>query len=436
MTSPFNGMPNVLTTSHIIDQDVSVSESDHSYGDSESNSLSLNTYLTLKCIMEDCSSKAVGKSKKCIKHGGGLRCIALNCEKSAQGSTKKCVLHGGGLRCLFEDCISSAQGSSKHKQFCVVHGGGNRCTVHECKSSAIGNTNLCKRHGGGIRCTFSGCINSSQGKSDKCKRHGGGNRCIVEDCFLSAQGKTQKCISHGGGARCIVENCTSSAIAKTEKCIAHGGGNRCIIENCTSSAIGKTEKCKRHGGGFRCKIKDCLHLTTKKEVLCLKHRHHTDNLDISQFSDKIVINTNLTSDETPNSFNKLFLDSLSEDWRKESDDSIGKDFLASLGKIELTENFSLNINHSKDDTETWSLQIKNVTKKESTVKEKLEIFIKCIEYSLIKNMFKEKNPKSQFKAPTQAAAAAAEETMNISPKEMFKTSPSKSSIELYQGLKL
>jgi hypothetical protein len=110
---------------------------------------------------------------------------------------------------------------------CVAHGGGARCIEPECKASAIGKTNKCVAHGGGTRCIEPGCQSSAVGKTDKCVAHGGGTRCIEPDCKASAIGKTNKCRKHGGGARCIEPDCKASAQGKTNKCIAHGGGARC-----------------------------------------------------------------------------------------------------------------------------------------------------------------------------------------------------------------
>ena len=152
-------------------------------------------------------------------------------------------------RCIEPGCQSSAIGKTDK---CVAHGGGARCIEPGCQSSAIGKTDKCIAHGGGARCIEPGCQSSVQGKTDKCKRHGGGARCIEPGCQSSAQGKTDKCIAHGGGARCIEPGCQASARGKTDKCIAHGGGARCIELGCQSSAIGNTERCCTHGGGKRC----------------------------------------------------------------------------------------------------------------------------------------------------------------------------------------
>jgi hypothetical protein len=110
---------------------------------------------------------------------------------------------------------------------CVGHGGGKRCTEEGCTKSAVGRTDKCIEHGGGKRCTEEGCTKSARGGSDKCIEHGGGKLCIVEGCTKSARGRTDKCVEHGGGKRCTEEGCTKSARERSDKCIEHGGGKRC-----------------------------------------------------------------------------------------------------------------------------------------------------------------------------------------------------------------
>ena len=201
------------------------------------------------CNEPDCKSIAIGKTDKCIKHGGGKRCNEPNCHSSSRGNSGKCITHGGGKRCNEPDCHSSARGNSDK---CVLHGGGKICNEPNCKSSARGKSGKCKAHGGGKRCNEPNCKSSAQGKTDKCKLHGGGKRCNEPDCDSSAVGKTDKCIAHGGGKRCNEPDCKSSAIGKTDKCVLHGGGKRCNEPDCKSSARDKTDKCIAHGGGPRC----------------------------------------------------------------------------------------------------------------------------------------------------------------------------------------
>ena len=181
-------------------------------------------YNRRRCIEPDCSSGAIDKTDKCIKHGGGKRCIEPDCGASAQGKTDRCKKHGGGKRCIEPDC----------------------------GASALGTTDKCAKHGGGKRCNEPDCGASAQGTTDKCAKHGGGKRCIEPDCGASAQGKTDKCIKHGGGKRCIEPDCGASARGTTDKCVLHGGGKRCIEPDCGASAIGKTDRCAKHGGGKRC----------------------------------------------------------------------------------------------------------------------------------------------------------------------------------------
>ena len=174
-----------------------------------------------------------------IKPRKRKRCSQPDCDKSAIGKTDKCITHGGGRRCSQPDCKSSAEGKTDK---CVTHGGGKRCSQPGCKSSAKGKTDKCITHGGGPRCKEPNCDKSARGKTDKCVTHGGGTRCSQPDCKSGAEGKTDKCVTHGGGKRCSQPGCDKSAQGKTDKCITHGGGNRCphcidwIDSRCGSSA--------------------------------------------------------------------------------------------------------------------------------------------------------------------------------------------------------
>jgi hypothetical protein len=152
-------------------------------------------------------------------------------------------------QCIEQGCQSGAIGKTNK---CVAHGGGKRCIEQECQSGAVGKSDKCITHGGGKRCIEPGCKSCAIGKTDKCILHGGGKRCIEQGCQASARNKTDKCVAHGGGKRCIEQGCQASAIGKTDKCVAHGGGKRCIESECQASAIGKTDKCIAHGGGKRC----------------------------------------------------------------------------------------------------------------------------------------------------------------------------------------
>jgi hypothetical protein len=127
-------------------------------------------------------------------------------------------------RCIEKDCVKGAVGKTDK---CIAHGGGKRCDEPDCKASAQGKTDKCKAHGGGKRCDEPDCKASAQGKTDKCVAHGGGKRCDEKDCKASAVGKTDKCVAHGGGKRCDEKDCKASAVGKTDKCVAHGGGKRC-----------------------------------------------------------------------------------------------------------------------------------------------------------------------------------------------------------------
>ena len=131
-----------------------------------------------RCDIQGCQKRTLGKTDKCIEHGGGKRCVIKDCPRGALGKTDKCMEHGGGKRCVIKDCPRGAQGK----------------------------TDKCRQHGGGKRCVIKDCPRGAEGKTDKCMQHGGGKRCVIKDCPRGAQGKTDKCIEHGGGLRC--PNCT------------------------------------------------------------------------------------------------------------------------------------------------------------------------------------------------------------------------------------
>jgi hypothetical protein len=163
--------------------------------------------------------------------------------------------------CLEPDCKSGAIGKSDK---CVAHGGGNRCLEPDCKSGAIGKTDKCVKHGGGNRCNEPGCNNSTQGRDYKCITHGGGRRCVVPDCNTGAEGKTDKCTAHGGGNRCNEPNCKASAIGKTDKCKAHGGGPRC--PNCIDWIDSRSGSVKYDGYCATC-FKRCFPADARSQVI-------------------------------------------------------------------------------------------------------------------------------------------------------------------------
>jgi len=201
------------------------------------------------CNEEGCTTFAIGKIKKCKKHGGGKRCSYEGCIKSATSGSNNCIEHGGGKRCTTEGCGKSAQGRTEK---CIEHGGGNRCCIEGCNRSAIGKTTKCFRHGGGKQCAIDGCSKSAKGTTNKCKSHGGGKRCSIQNCTLSAVEKSETCRKHGGGRRCSIKDCKKSAQGKTDKCKRHGGGKRCSIKDCTKSSRDDSNLCVEHGGGKRC----------------------------------------------------------------------------------------------------------------------------------------------------------------------------------------
>lgn len=56
------------------------------------------------CSEQGCPKSAVGKTDKCVAHGGGKRCVEPGCTKGAEGKTDKCKAHGVGKRCIEHGC--------------------------------------------------------------------------------------------------------------------------------------------------------------------------------------------------------------------------------------------------------------------------------------------------------------------------------------------
>ena len=79
-----------------------------------------------RCVQPACTKYAVGRTDRCVEHGGGRRCAEPACGKSAVGRTDRCVEHGGGRRCAEPACSKSAVGRTDK---CVEHGGGQRCPL-------------------------------------------------------------------------------------------------------------------------------------------------------------------------------------------------------------------------------------------------------------------------------------------------------------------
>ena len=80
----------------------------------------INVVIKL-CNAPACRAGAVGKTDKCVLHGGGKRCNEPGCGTSAAGKTDKCVSHGGGKRCPnCIDWIDSRCGTSKYDGYCAT----------------------------------------------------------------------------------------------------------------------------------------------------------------------------------------------------------------------------------------------------------------------------------------------------------------------------
>lgn len=71
-------------------------------------------------------------------------CSMPGCEKNARGRTKFCVRHGGGVRCSVSGC---EKGARPHSTLCSAHGGGHRCLYQGCNKGALAKSVYCRRHG-------------------------------------------------------------------------------------------------------------------------------------------------------------------------------------------------------------------------------------------------------------------------------------------------
>lgn len=71
-------------------------------------------------------------------------CDEPSCTKNARGRTRFCVRHGGGARCSVEGC---EKGARPHSSYCSGHGGGHRCLFSGCNKGALAKSVYCRRHG-------------------------------------------------------------------------------------------------------------------------------------------------------------------------------------------------------------------------------------------------------------------------------------------------
>ena len=109
------------------------------------------------------------------KIGAGLfdksvLCEYPACNKSALGNTKFCSSHGGGLRCEHPTCMLGARGKTK---FCISHGKKNgvkakkQCKEPECETDAKSG-GLCSKHQ--PVCKEILCTRKSRGKHGFCEK--------------------------------------------------------------------------------------------------------------------------------------------------------------------------------------------------------------------------------------------------------------------------
>ena len=128
------------------------------------------------------------------------KCIEAECDQRARGSSGKCFIHSKDRRCDFYSdngiCTRAAVGRTTR---CVKHGGGYRCQEEGCTKSAIGTTERCRRHGGGRRCAAAGCTGLVKGLEVWCQAHnfGGEKRiCARENCETVIYGSADHCRIH------------------------------------------------------------------------------------------------------------------------------------------------------------------------------------------------------------------------------------------------
>ncbi|XP_047084851.1 uncharacterized protein LOC124696120, partial [Lolium rigidum] len=114
------------------------------------------------CMVEGCTNGAHGSTPLCVFHNSRPHkrcCAVVGCTKAASscrssvGRTDRCIKHGGGKRCKYDGCGKGAQGNT---DYCITHGGGRRCKSQGCRKSAQGRSDYCVEHGGGRRCKYEG----------------------------------------------------------------------------------------------------------------------------------------------------------------------------------------------------------------------------------------------------------------------------------------
>lgn len=129
------------------------------------------------CMVEGCTNGAHGSTPLCVFHNSRPHkrcCAVVGCTKAASsckssvGRTDRCIKHGGGKRCKYDGCGKGAQGNT---DYCITHGGGRRCKSQGCRKSAQGRSDYCVEHGGGRRCKYEGCSESRTCMKGFCSTH-------------------------------------------------------------------------------------------------------------------------------------------------------------------------------------------------------------------------------------------------------------------------
>jgi hypothetical protein len=96
------------------------------------------------CYMEGCT-KGVKVRDACILHGAYGMCLIGDCTTMAVNKTKRCAKHGAKGLCTVPGCATNAQA----RGLCAKHGGGSQAVcVHPGCTTKAQARGLCFKHGG------------------------------------------------------------------------------------------------------------------------------------------------------------------------------------------------------------------------------------------------------------------------------------------------
>lgn len=241
------------------------------------------------CRYEGCTSKSRGKSRLCIRHGGGKKCKEPGCFTSVpiinSHKGQYCRRHGGGFRCNMEFCNSVAYYKIGEKYFCGKHTGVLKCVHYNCNSINIAKkTNkYCIKHYRNkiMKCFHPNCLSNavspySSQETAFCKKHGGGITCKIEGCDIKTiySRKIPYCYKH---------------LSKEYKC---QGSKKCVL----ATGLSKCGKilCRNHKyDGKFCNYPSCKHPVASTEFdSCILHRRNIDVINDINIINKININNN------------------------------------------------------------------------------------------------------------------------------------------------